>query len=56
MLEELSTEPGSFEIKAMKIGADTLLAQIIDMVNKASRSKAPIQNLADRISNSSYLL
>ena len=41
---------GSFEIKAMKIGADTLLAQIIDMVNKASRSKAPIQNLADRIS------
>ena len=41
---------GSLEIKAMKIGADTLLAQIIDMVNKASRSKAPIQNLADRIS------
>lgn len=41
---------GSFEIKARKIGADTLLAQIIDMVNKASRSKAPIQNLADRIS------
>ncbi len=41
---------GSFELKAMKIGADTLLAQIIDMVNKASRSKAPIQNLADRIS------
>ena len=41
---------GSFEMKALKIGADTLLAQIIDMVNKASRSKAPIQNLADRIS------
>lgn len=41
---------GSFEIKAMKIGADTLLAQIIDLVNKASRSKAPIQNMADRIS------
>lgn len=41
---------GSFEMKAVKIGADTLLAQIIDMVNKASRSKAPIQNLADKVS------
>lgn len=41
---------GSFEMKALKVGADTLLSQIIDMVNKASRSKAPIQNLADRIS------
>ena len=42
---------GSFEMNALKIGSDTLLAQIIDMVNKASRSKAPIQNLADRISH-----
>ncbi len=41
---------GSFEMKALKIGSDTLLAQIIEMVNKASRSKAPIQNLADKIS------
>lgn len=41
---------GSFEMEALKIGSDTLLAQIIDMVNKASRSKAPIQNMADRIS------
>ncbi|MBI1767152.1 MAG: heavy metal translocating P-type ATPase [Bacteroidetes bacterium] len=41
---------GSFEMKALKVGADTLLAQIIEMVNKASRSKAPIQNLADKIS------
>jgi heavy metal translocating P-type ATPase len=41
---------GSFEMKALKIGADTLLAQIIEMVNKASRSKAPIQNLADKVS------
>lgn len=41
---------GSFEMKALKVGSDTLLAQIIDMVNKASRSKAPIQNLADKIS------
>ncbi len=41
---------GSFEMKATKIGADTLLAQIIEMVNQASRTKAPIQNLADKIS------
>jgi Cu2+-exporting ATPase len=41
---------GSFIMKAEKVGADTLLSQIVDMVNKASRSKAPIQNLADKIS------
>lgn len=41
---------GSFEMKALKIGSDTLLSQIIEMVNKASRSKAPIQSLADKIS------
>jgi len=41
---------GSFEMKALKIGSDTLLAQIIEMVNKASRSRAPIQNLADKVS------
>jgi len=37
----------SFEMKAEKIGSDTLLAQIIEMVNEASRSRAPIQKLAD---------
>jgi Cu2+-exporting ATPase len=41
---------GSFDMKAMKVGSETLLGRIIDMVNKASRSKAPIQNLADRVS------
>jgi len=41
---------GTFKMKALKIGSDTLLAQIIELVNKASRSKAPIQNLADAIS------
>ncbi len=40
----------SFLMKAQKVGSDTLLAQIIEMVNKASRSQAPIQKLADRIS------
>ena len=40
----------SFLMKAERVGADTLLAQIIQMVNDASRSRAPIQNLADRVS------
>tara|TARA_R110002050_G_scaffold81710_1_gene174931 strand:+ start:1380 stop:3854 length:2475 start_codon:yes stop_codon:yes gene_type:complete len=40
----------SFLMKAEKIGSDTLLSQIIHMVNDASRSRAPIQNLADRVS------
>ena len=39
----------SFIMKAEKVGSETLLSQIIDMVNTASRSKAPIQKLADRI-------
>ena len=40
----------SFNLKAQKVGADTLLSQIVEMVNQASRSRAPIQNLADKIS------
>lgn len=40
----------SFLMKAEKIGSDTLLSQIIKMVNDASRSRAPIQNLADKVS------
>jgi heavy metal translocating P-type ATPase len=40
----------SFIMKAEKIGGDTLLSQIIHMVNNASRSRAPIQKLADTIS------
>lgn len=39
----------SFTLKAQKVGADTLLSQIIELVNAASRSKAPIQKKADRI-------
>jgi P-type Cu+ transporter len=38
---------GSFVIKAEKVGADTLLAQIVQMVGEAQRSRAPIQKLAD---------
>ncbi|WMI70301.1 heavy metal translocating P-type ATPase [Mangrovimonas sp. YM274] len=39
-----------FVMKAEKVGNDTLLSQIVQMVNDASRSRAPIQKLADRIS------
>ncbi len=40
----------TFVMTAEKVGSDTLLSQIIEMVNKASRSRAPIQKLADKIS------
>jgi Cu2+-exporting ATPase len=40
----------SFLMRAEKVGSDTLLSQIIKMVNDASRSRAPIQKLADKVS------
>ena len=42
---------GSFIFKATKVGAETLLAQIIKMVEDAQGSKAPIQALSDKISS-----
>jgi P-type Cu+ transporter len=41
---------GSFLMRAERVGADTLLAQIVRMVSEAQRSRAPIQKLADRVS------
>ncbi len=41
---------GSFVMRAERVGAETLLAQIVHMVAAAQRSRAPIQNLADRVS------
>jgi Cu+-exporting ATPase len=42
---------GSFKFKALKIGKDTVLSQIIKFVEDAGKSKAPIQKLADKISS-----
>jgi Cu+-exporting ATPase len=41
---------GAFVMKAERVGADTLLARIVQMVSAAQRSRAPIQRLADRVS------
>ncbi len=41
---------GSFVMRAERVGAETLLAQIVQMVAAAQRSRAPIQRLADRVS------
>lgn len=42
---------GSFLVQAQRVGAETLLAQIVRMVGEAQRSRAPIQSLADRVSS-----
>ncbi len=41
---------GTLLIRAERVGADTMLAQIVNMVAAAQRSRAPIQRLADRVS------
>jgi Cu+-exporting ATPase len=43
-------QSGSFVMRAEKVGRDTLLAQIVQMVAAAQRSRAPIQRLADQVS------
>jgi Cu+-exporting ATPase len=42
---------GGFVMRAERVGADTLLAQIVKMVSEAQRSRAPIQRLADQVSS-----
>lgn len=42
-------QKGSFRFKAQKVGADTMLAHIIRMVQEAQGSKAPVQKLVDKI-------
>jgi Cu+-exporting ATPase len=43
-------QSGSFVMRAQKVGRDTMLAQIVQMVAQAQRSRAPIQRLADQVS------
>jgi Cu+-exporting ATPase len=42
-------QTGGFVMRAEKVGADTLLSQIVHMVATAQRSRAPIQRMADRV-------
>jgi Cu+-exporting ATPase len=42
-------QTGSFVMRAEKVGRDTMLARIVDMVAAAQRSRAPIQRLADQV-------
>lgn len=42
---------GSFVMRAERVGADTLLSQIVRMVSEAQRTRAPIQRLADRVAS-----
>ncbi|TET06437.1 copper-translocating P-type ATPase [Candidatus Dependentiae bacterium] len=41
---------GSFEMRAIKVGAQTMLAKIVELVEHAQQAKAPVQKLVDRIS------
>lgn len=43
-------QTGSFVMKALHVGSDTMLARIVQMVSNAQRSRAPIQRLADKVS------
>jgi P-type Cu+ transporter len=42
---------GSFLMRAERVGAETMLAQIVRMVSEAQRSRAPVQRLADRVAS-----
>jgi Cu+-exporting ATPase len=44
-------QSGGFVMRADKIGRDTMLSQIVQMVSQAQRSRAPIQRLADQVSS-----
>lgn len=41
---------GAFELRAVAVGSSTLLAQIVELVAQAQRARAPVEDLADRVS------
>ena len=43
-------QTGAFQMKALRVGNETTLSQIVDMVANAQRSRAPIQKVADKVS------
>jgi len=43
--------PGGFVMRAKRVGSDTLLGQIVNMVAESQRNRAPIQGLADTVAN-----
>ena len=50
MIGATINQTGAFRFRATKVGSDTVLAQIIRLVQQAQASKAPIQRLADAVS------
>ena len=50
VISATTNQDGTFTCRATKIGADTTLAQIVKLVEKASNSQAPIAKIADRVS------
>ncbi|MFP4380125.1 MAG: heavy metal translocating P-type ATPase [Candidatus Sumerlaeia bacterium] len=44
-------QKGSFVMTAQRVGSDTVLSQIVDMVRKAQRSRAPIQSIVDKVAS-----
>ncbi len=50
VISATTNQDGTFTCRATKVGADTTLAQIVTLVEKASNSQAPIAKIADRVS------
>ncbi len=51
MIGATINQTGAFRFRATKVGRDTMLAQIIGLVEQAQASKAPIQRLADLVAS-----